>query len=201
MTSAAFTTAVFPTIHSAGSERELAAARQRGHAAGYAEGVRRAEAESAVSEERRRAEALVERERGAAQLTAARAVLASAVAALQAQALPTIDTIENTLVDATLELAEAVLGMELQNGETSARAALARAVSHPDSTVAVSIRLHPADLELLGAVDATDLGVPLVADATLSSGDAVVELPVGVLDARIGSALERARLALGGSAR
>ena len=59
-------------------------------------------------------------------------------------------------------------------------------------------RLHPADLAALGDAVAAS-SVPLVADARLARGDAEVDLPAGLVDARLVTALARARTALLGA--
>jgi flagellar assembly protein FliH len=56
-----------------------------------------------------------------------------------------------------------------------------------------------AALERIGAAEHLPVGVALVADPTLAPGDAVSEFPGGYLDARIESAVERARCALADS--
>lgn len=99
-----------------------------------------------------------------------------------------------TLQRAALELAEAVLGVELSDGATGAVAALARVAAAEVEPVVV--RLNPDDLRALGTDPQLPDGARLVADASLGRGDAVAELPDGWLDARIGTALDRARAAL-----
>ncbi|MPV39189.1 FliH/SctL family protein, partial [Georgenia subflava] len=97
--------------------------------------------------------------------------------------------------------AEALLGAELADGPTAARTALARALAEPHGADVVRVRLHPADHELVVSATDADLAVPagieLVADASLARGEAVGELEAGYLDARLGTAVERARTALG----
>ncbi|MFS0702834.1 FliH/SctL family protein, partial [Cellulomonas sp. 179-A 4D5 NHS] len=99
---------------------------------------------------------------------------------------------------AALELAAAVLGTELADGERSARAALARVLGNPLVPGVHTVRLHPRDLAALqaaGGVPATS-GVELVADPALAPGDAIGEHPDGYLDGRIDAALDRARAVL-----
>jgi flagellar assembly protein FliH len=199
--SPAFTAVRFPTIHNADAEREQAAARHRGHAAGYAEGMRAAERAFAVTLAEHEARVAAEREQDRARVAQAVAVLAGAAHALDARLLPVITSVEDSLAAAGLDLAEAIIGAELQSGETSARAALRRAYEHRDVGEATSIRLHPSDLELLTDADRRAGGIPLRADASLDRGDAMVDLPVGFLDARITTALARARRALEGVTR
>jgi flagellar assembly protein FliH len=119
-----------------------------------------------------------------------------------------LDEIQDVLAASALELAEAILGYEIAQGGNTARAALQRALSSrtPGGSTGVenvtAVRLHPADIAALkanGVVDAP--GVELTADPTLNPGDAVAEYPDGWIDARIGTAVARARHALlgGGS--
>ena len=65
----------------------------------------------------------------------------------------------------------------------------------------VRVRLHPADcaaIEALGPNSALPERVDLVPDPRLERGDAVTEYDDGALDARISTALDRARRALSG---
>jgi flagellar assembly protein FliH len=80
----------------------------------------------------------------------------------------------------------------------TARAAVARALDGLDRSLVVGVRLHPADLAALGDATAAS-SVPLVADARLARGDAEVDLPSGLVDARLVTALSRARAALLGA--
>ena len=77
------------------------------------------------------------------------------------------------------------------NGAVAALARVRAADVEP-----VAVRLHPEDLRALGPDPELPEGARLVADPSLSRGDAVADLPDGWLDARIGTALERARTAL-----
>jgi flagellar assembly protein FliH len=80
----------------------------------------------------------------------------------------------------------------------TARAAVARALAVTDPGDVVTVRLHPADLAQLDAatLDSVVADVAFVADASLARGDAEAELRVGQVDARLGTALDRARTAL-----
>jgi flagellar assembly protein FliH len=172
----------------------------RGHAAGYAAGLRRAADEVAARESE-----LVARQAAAVAAERARtdravAVLDSAARALELRTAPVLADADAQLVAAALALAEAVVGRELSHAPHAARAALGRALSEPDAAAVVAVRLHPDDLALVAdSVDASR--VDLVADAGLERGDAVAVYPDGELDARIGSALARARAAVTGEAR
>ena len=173
--------------------------RARGHAAGYTEGLRSAdeavrarlaqlEAEHA---ELMRATALG-RDHGLA-------VLHAAARALDQRTLPVLSDVEDTLLDAAIDLAEAIIGHALADEANAVRFALARAdhAAAGARPVSHTVRLHPLDLAVLDERAAVHGGVTFVADAGLARGDAVSEFPDGYLDARIGSALARARAALG----
>lgn len=173
-------------------------ARAAGFAAGFAAGAREAAASAATEAAR------VDVERAAADAAAGAAladaldVLARAARAAQARTVPVLAEAEALLHGGALELARAVLGVELADAERSATAALGRVLRHPRTPEVVTVHLHPRDLDALRAVgaDATPEGVALVADPTLQPGDALAQHPDGFLDARIGTALDRAAAAL-----
>ncbi|WP_020143840.1 FliH/SctL family protein [Terracoccus sp. 273MFTsu3.1] len=167
----------------------------RGHAAGYAAGLRRAAADVAAREVERTAEHAAALRAGQARTDRAVAVLDAAARALATRTTPVLEEVDAQLVSAALVLAEAVVGSELSDAPHAARAALARALSGPDASAVVAVRLHPDDLaHVSSATDASGAPtVSLVADTALAPGDAVAVYPDGELDARVGTALERAR--------
>jgi flagellar assembly protein FliH len=182
--------------------------RARGHAAGYAEGLRAAAVEIADREARLDAEHAALTRTVTEEVQGALAVLRSASDALNARTVPVLQDAEDTLLSAAIDLAEAVIGHALVDEGAAARFALGRAGEAADGSSAEphTVRLHPDDLALVdrglnpggragrGSIPAT---VRLVADGNLARGDAVSEFSDGYLDARIGSALQRARSALG----
>lgn len=175
----------------------LEAARARGFAAGYAEGLRVAAAEQAEwtarAEERRAVEAEAAEQRLA---VLARALRAAAVQVGEAT-VPVLEDAEEALIGAAFELAAVVVGVTLEDRVAAARAAVARvldaAAADSRAGIVATVRMHPADVAALAG---EDLGVHLVADPALAPGDATGDLPDGWLDARIGAALERAKEAL-----
>ncbi|MFJ6028450.1 FliH/SctL family protein [Pseudarthrobacter sp. NPDC092424] len=176
-----------------------------GHAAGYAAGLRAAETERLRRLEELEADFAVRRDQQQREARQLAGLLQSAAAALDARILPTVSAAEETLVAAAVELAEAVLGYELADRSKAARAALDRALSGSKGLDPVSIRMNPQDLAVLERAAATgvDLGnepgrtaVVLIPDPALSPGDAIAELPHGFLDAKIGTALARAKTSL-----
>ncbi|OII34913.1 hypothetical protein BIU98_02855 [Curtobacterium sp. MMLR14_010] len=211
MTDTAFERLTFPVVADAGFANRVASAEVRGHAAGYAAGLRAAHAETEAL--RAQLDAAHAARSAALEAETARrvAALAAATDALLARTVPVLESAEQSVVDAAMELAEAAVGYAIRasrpvggtaDGQeavpaSGAEATVRRALALVDHTVAIAVRLSPADA---AAVAALDLPVAVRADATLADGDAVVDLPDGVLDARIGVALDRAKAALGVSA-
>ncbi|WP_349899725.1 FliH/SctL family protein [Parafrigoribacterium soli] len=195
-----FAALTFPALKHPNQDAMDAQARTRGHAAGYASGLRAAarEAEARVVELNAETTAMLNVRN--AQLDAALAALDTAARQLHDRAIPTIEQAQDVLVSSAIELAEAILGYELADGPRSARAALARVLEHADPKMLLTVRMHPADIaELDGtAPDAAHSasGVEIVADASLERGDALGDFADGYLDARIRTALDRARAAL-----
>ena len=131
-----------------------------------------------------------------AQLDAALAALDAAARDLHARAIPTIEQVQDVLVASALELAEAILGRELMDTKNSARAALARVLDHADPRTLLTVRMNPDDIAELDAAGRPASGVEIIADDTIARGDALGDFSDGYLDARIQTALARARAAL-----
>ena len=160
------------------------AARARGFASGYADGRR----EAAAEQEAWRAEAELARAAAADEAAERAAVLAHALRSAAVE---------------LREAAEAVVGNALSDRLAAARAAVARGFAEAPAGELTVVRLNPEDLALLGTPGTGDeqgaptlQGVTTVADPSLAPGDAIGGLPTGWLDARIGSALDRAKGAL-----
>ena len=183
---------VFPSLHASGEAEGFT----KGHAAGYAAGLRKAEAEARTRRAEFEAEHAAALAEGRQRAERSVAVLEAAACALHSRTVPVLAEAEAELAASAIALAEAVLGCELSDAATGAKAALARALSGTDAPAVVAVRLHPADLALVG--EAVPAGVVLVADPTLARGDAVADYPDGELDARISTALARARATLAG---
>jgi flagellar assembly protein FliH len=195
-TEEAFSPLSYPSLHDPERERIEAESRIRGHAAGYAAGLREAAGVAAAAAERAETERRDTARDAAARLAHAVQVLESAASALTRSALPVIASVEETLCAAALELAEAVIGYELADGANSARSVVARAIASAPPFPVHTVRLHPADLARVRAAGACPAGVDLAADPALAPGDAVAEYADGFLDARISTALARVRAAL-----
>lgn len=194
-----YQTIAFPSLQTGATDKADAAAYAAGHAAGYTAGLRKA----VIEAEARRAEMEAEHAallRQAAERTG-RAVdqLGSAVRALHAAVLPAAMDAQDILLSSALELAETIIGVELGDGEFSARAALLRALAGAPASGAVTVRMNPSDLSVFPDTAAT--GVTVVADASVSRGDAVAEYDHGHVDATVTAALARARQSLLGVVR
>ncbi|TDK25783.1 hypothetical protein E2F48_11175 [Arthrobacter crusticola] len=197
-TEEAFSPIAYPSLRDPERERLEAESRVRGHAAGYAAGLREAAAHAAAVAERAEEERLAAARAAAVRIEAALGVLRSAASALTAASVPVIDSVEDAITAAAFELAEAVIGYELADGGNSTRSIVARALNAPLPFAVHTVRLHPGDLARLTAAGVCPPEVQLIADPALAAGDAVAEYADGFLDARIGSAVARVRAALAG---
>ncbi len=190
-----FAALTFPALKHPNQDAMDAQSRVQGHAAGYASGLRAAarEAEARVKELNAETAAMLN-ERNA-QIDSALAALETAARTLHNRAIPTIDQVQDVLVSSAIELAEAVLGYELSDGPGSARAALARVFEHADPRTLLSVRMNPADIAELDAAG-RQAGTEIIADDAVARGDALGDFLDGYLDARIQTALARAKAVL-----
>ena len=189
----------FPRLRDEEQDRAAEQSRAEGHAAGYTQGLRLAAADVARRAAEISAEHAENERHGDAKVEQAVRLLAAAARALDERSIPLIQQAESTLVNMSLELAEAILGVELSHTEPSARRALERAMLQPDQldrSEVHTIRMHPEDLVVLGAQTRALENISFVADSRLKRGDAITEFSDGFLDARIGTAFDRARAAL-----
>jgi flagellar assembly protein FliH len=193
---ASFSRVNFPSLNKGAPTAEDVKSRASGHSAGYAAGLRAAADDVAAQEERREAELAEALAAGEARVTAAIAVLTAASEALERRTLPVLAEAQDAIAATSIELAEAILGRELADSETSAVSALQRALADIELDLVQVVRLNPQDLEFLDWQGKLTPGVTFEADATLARGDAVTEFEEGYLDARVASALVRARRAI-----
>lgn len=201
MSTDAFSPAVYPRLHGVGlmAEREKAEfekAKVRGYAEGHAEGFRAGNAVAAAAQER------AEADRSAREADEAREV-ADAVAAMHAAARSLADrerhlaaVTQSQVLARAVELAELIVAGELIDADASALSAVRRAMAAVDPADVRELRLHADDIRTLERLDAVSSAFALSADETLERGDAVAMLEYGFVDARVGSALERARRAV-----
>ncbi len=196
MTSPAFTAIAYPAVRSRPQSDADDQARARGYAAGYAQGAREAERELAARREQLDGEAAEAASRAEALLRLRIGAVDTLLHALEARLEPVVANAQDSLAAAAVDLAEAVLGVELRDAGTSAKSIVSRVLASVDASEVTVVRVHPGELPLLTGLFGTHEAIHLVADDSLDRGDAVAELPNGFVDARISTALERARCAL-----
>ncbi|GAA0426248.1 FliH/SctL family protein [Leifsonia naganoensis] len=213
----AFAPLAIPVLAETAQEQAaLASARSRGYATGFADGRRAAAEEQAAwlaaADEAR----ALQEEQVSARIGVLAQALRAAAVELREATVPVLAEVEDVLVEAAFELASAVVGDALGDRVAAARAAVARALSGETAGEVAVVRLNPDDLALLVEAEAEAeeqaasggnartsstlvTGIPaprLVPDPSIAPGDAIGELPAGWLDARISTALARAREAL-----
>lgn len=188
-------------------ERLLATSRSEAAAVGYAhgwsQGLREAR-ESLLAEQV--AAATEHREFIDARDFNFRAALGSLVKAadqLEQAAVPTIEQNENAIIAAAVEIAEALLGLQLQDRGVAGRAAIARSLRLTPSGEKVVVRLNPLVLAaimdeglqtvLASVSEAAGHEVVLEADATLAPGDAMARCGATTIDARLSAGVQRVK--------
>jgi len=191
-----FAPAVFPRLRDADSDGERRRARQLGYAEGHAEGFRVAAAEAAGAAAKARAEREQAEAHAARALASALTALESAAAALSARVAELARADEQKISARAVDLAQTIVGEALLDGEFAALSALRRALTASDGERPIEVRFSTADERVLRGHAAVPSGVSVAVDDALASGDAIVVLQDGIVDARIGAALERARRAL-----
>lgn len=194
--SSSFTSMAFPSIRTAASDAEATLAFTQGHTAGYTAGLRKATTEAAARRAEMEAEHAATLRQCAARTDRAVAALKAAVRALDDVTLPLVTQAQDVLAHSSLELAEAVVGLELSHGDLSARSALARAMGEPIEPGVHTVRLNPRDLAMLDPETVANLGVQVIADPDLAVGDSTADFEDGFMDARISKALDRAKAEL-----
>jgi flagellar assembly protein FliH len=196
MSTEAFSPAVFPRLHGDGLTAEREKARVRGYAEGHAEGFRAGSAAAAVAHEQAEVERVAREKAQADAVEAAVAALLAAARSLADRERDLVAAAQSQVLGRAVELAELIVAGELADAETSALSAVRRVLAVVDAAAVRELRLHPGDIGTLDRLDARPAGFALAPDETLEPGDAVAALEHGLVDARIGSALERARRAV-----
>jgi flagellar assembly protein FliH len=171
-----------------------------GHRAGYAAGLAVAAAEAHVAAEQAAQVAAASEALRDAQLSDAVALLTSAAGAFGRREATSLSEIDEVVTDLALEIARAVLDRELALSENPGREAVVRALALVPQGCSTVVRLHPDDVDVLGAVDGLGAGraVTVVADRTIERGGCVVDGAGRQVDAQVGPALARVAAALRG---
>lgn len=174
------------------------AARAAGYADGWAQGQRAARlAGQAASDQRAAAEAAEAQRRGAAARRALGAV-ATAAASLDARHAPALVDLSEVILAAAVEIAEAIVGHEIDHGEHRGMAAVRRATALVPDGGAVTVRLHPDQYdEMVATIGAESVmdgrPVRLRPDPALAAGDSVAVYGPTTVDATVAAAVARVR--------
>lgn len=176
-------------------------ARAEGYATGWAQGMRAARDATSAAHDRSVDELdrmLRERDERAASAVLA---LGRAVDGVRAAAETRAVELADYVLAAAVDIAQALLRAELAADTVAgARAAVRRALAEVPADEPVTIRLNPEDhVELSGTgVEDAAVGrtVILVADPTLTRGDAIAVTGVRTVDATLSAAVDRVRAEL-----
>ena len=184
-------------------ERARAEARAVGYAQGWAHGVREAADSQAGERAAANADRASLRDREAEQVASALQALQAAAADLRQSTMSITDDIEDQILAAAVEIAEALLGRELRDPEVAAPAALARVLRLAPANEPVIVWLNPTDHDtltgpagkaLIGSVEgATGRGLAFERDPELLPGDARARCGSTTIDARLSAGVARLR--------
>ncbi len=181
-------------------EQARASAIAAGYAEGWAQGQREAKAAAQAAEARARAaEQELAQARAAALDRAIGAVLAAADQVAQ-QSVPVAAELEDAVLRGAVEIAEALLGRAVAESPERGLDALRRVMATAPATGTLIVRLHPEDIDALGAPDGNYVlngrAVTLRPDTSLAPGDAIAEEGTSTIDARLAEAVRRVRAEL-----
>jgi flagellar assembly protein FliH len=160
-----------------------------GYDAGFAAGQAAARAESAQREQD-----------GRAQLEAILSTLSRTVESARQASEEHRAEFERSIPQFVFDVLAALVGVESALAADPGRQAIVRALSLDDSSAPAVIRLHPDDVATLGGL--ADLEsqrtLTVVADPTVESGGAVVDIGETTIDSQLSAALDRVRTVLQG---
>lgn len=164
-------------------------AHKAGFDAGYADGLRAAERQ-----------AIVQQAQQAQQLETLRHCFGDAQRAFELALGQTLADFEAALAEASLLLAEAIIGRELAVAENPGKDAIIRALAMAPQQFPVTARCNPEDVERLGDPRAFfgERDITVIADPTVASGDCILQVGRTQIDAQLAGAVDRARTVLCG---
>ena len=187
-------------IRSTGWDEGYADGRERGRQDGHAEGFELGRSEGLVAGRREGVDIAQQEALALIEARVGRAIEALEAAAqdLSQREAATFAEVEHTAIELGLALAEAILDSEVSSATDPGRDALRRALALAPDHDHLTAHLHPADLEGLGEVADLAPGrrLELVADPSVGPGSCVLAAGAARIDARIDTALQRAREAL-----
>ena len=169
-------------------ERELA---QRGYDEGFAVGLAAAQSEAEGIQ--------LEASARVAGLVSALERAVGEIRALDVRLRAELQAVAPRLAFA---LVQELVGHEVAASANPGFDAIVRALALDEGTQGVSVRMNPEDRERLGEIAQLGLEreITVVADPTVTSGGALVEIGDTTLDCRVDAALERVKKVLLGSA-
>jgi flagellar assembly protein FliH len=181
-------------------EQARASALAAGYAEGWAQGQREAKVAAQAAEAQAQAAEQELAQGRAATLQRAVGAVLTAADQLNQRSVPVIAELEDLVLRSAVELAEALLGRALADSPERGLDALRRALALAPAAGTLTVRLHPEDVDALGAPGGDYLlggrSVTLVPDVSLAPGDAVAELGTTTIDARLADAVRRVRAVL-----
>lgn len=179
---------------SAEAAERTARLREDGYAAGFQSGLDAAAA--TVAHE------IAEHRRAAERLGTAAATLEAAARHLLARDSVSLGELADEAMAIGTTLAVELVGRELRATDEPVRDAIRRAITLVPSRGTPVVRVHPADLATAQDAVAADIvqwngDVDIVADPGVEPGGCVVDVGECRIDAQIGTAIERLRVAAG----
>lgn len=176
-------------------------ARAVGYAQGWAQGLHEAIESTSAERTAAQADQAVFVTRRDQRLTSAIQALHTAAAQVE-RTVATLDSeIEDAILAAAFEIAQALVGRELRDPQSRSTAALARVLKLVPATEPVTVWLNPADHEVLTAAGGTALIAAMDAtagrtinfesDPGLATGDAIGRSSSTTVDARLSDAVGR----------
>ena len=176
--------------------REQAEAEALRRDVGYRDGYERGRAEARAEVEA----AIADHRTSAERLAALGRALESAVDALERRDALVLEQVEDQIVAAAVELAEQLIGRELEVAPQPVVDAMARGLALAPERGTATVRVHPDDESTAREASHADLlrwrgDVAIVADGRVERGGCVLEVGDCRIDAQLGPALERLRAA------
>ncbi|MBI3257622.1 MAG: hypothetical protein HYZ59_07545 [Actinobacteria bacterium] len=131
-------------------------------------------------------------------LASALDALASAVVEFQLRRTLDLTDLEATVATAAFDLAAALLGRELELSRSPGRDAVARALALAPPDESLVVRLNPGDVETLGSIEDLLPGrrFTVLCDPSVESGGCLLDAKDCQVDARLTTAIARARQAM-----
>jgi flagellar assembly protein FliH len=178
-------------------------ARAVGYAQGWAQGLHEAtesqSAQLAASHQDRNVLLAAHQQ----ELASALRALRTAAAQLEARTVELTDDLEDKILAAAVELAEALLGRELRDPAVAAPAALARVLALAPANEPVTVWLSSSDYDLLTSTGGTALAataegaggrsISYQIDPALQPGEALGRCGCTTIDARLADGVDRLR--------